>query len=104
MVKAKEMNSRCECPKDKEGLCQLIIKWIEDTYFWKTDPNFKRTYDNYARKKNEEWVVDDMLERIEAKLEILGLELEKERTSITKIEISSMAEILLNFEKHTAYY
>lgn len=40
------------------------MNWIDETYFWKTDPHFKRTYEHYARKKNDEWALEEMMERI----------------------------------------
>lgn len=58
------MNSRCECPKNEDGLCELVMRWVDEAYFWKTDPHFQRTYDYYNKKKNESWEVDQMIKRI----------------------------------------
>lgn len=62
--KAMQANSKCKCDKNEDGLCKLIIGWIDATYFWKTDPHFKRTYEHYARKSTEKWVQEAMLARI----------------------------------------
>jgi hypothetical protein len=49
------------------------MKWIEEEYFWKTDRQFFKIYENYLSKKIDENEERELSIKLQEKTKILGL-------------------------------
>lgn len=35
---------KCKCSHSQNNICDLILCWVEEHYYWKTDGQFHRIY------------------------------------------------------------